>query len=119
MGFGQPSWIAVALLGKEHAPRVRHVRSRTVMYGSTAGPFAGIGGAAMTDFQITALVTDAATLFYADDRPVGWIDTTERPLADEDLEDLRIDQRRTPGLQHPETCPFPMPDPNRGQGTAF
>lgn len=73
MSFGQPSFIAVALLGKELAQRVVSVRSETVTYGSTTGPFLGIGGSAMTLFTITELgLGDDRVLYFADDRFLGW-----------------------------------------------
>lgn len=72
MSYGQPSWIAVHLLGPDLAGSVREVRSESVWYGSTAGPFGGIGGAAMSQFQMTLVVTGERVYVFADERLWGW-----------------------------------------------
>ena len=73
MSFGRPSFVAVALLGHELAQRVVSVRSETATYGSTTGPFLGIGGSAMTSFTITELgLGGDRMLYFADDRFLGW-----------------------------------------------
>jgi hypothetical protein len=43
----------------------RNVASWETWYGSTAGPFPGVGGAAMTMFRLTALHSDDAMLLFA------------------------------------------------------
>lgn len=43
----------------------RSVTSWEIWYGSTAGPFPGIGGAAMTWFRMTALHSEDAMLLFA------------------------------------------------------
>lgn len=43
----------------------RNVASWETMYGSTTGPFGGIGGAAMTMFRMTILHSDTAMLLFA------------------------------------------------------
>jgi hypothetical protein len=46
----------------------RSVTSWETWYGSTAGPFGGIGGRAMTLFRMTALHSDDAMLLFASTR---------------------------------------------------
>lgn len=43
----------------------RSAVSWETLYGSTAGPFGGIGGAAMTWFRMTVLHSDTAMLLFA------------------------------------------------------
>lgn len=43
----------------------RSVASWDALYGSTAGPFPGIGGAAMTSFRMTVLYSEDAMLLFA------------------------------------------------------
>jgi hypothetical protein len=43
----------------------RNVASWKTWYGSTAGPFPGVGGAAMTWFRMTILHSDTAMLLFA------------------------------------------------------
>lgn len=73
MAYGQPSWIARTLVGDDLASSVATVEARTVTYGSTAGPFSGIGGAAMSNFDIALLtLRGGEVLVYADTRLLGW-----------------------------------------------
>lgn len=41
------------------------------LFGSTAGPFKGIGGAAMTWYQLTAVYSDKIIVLFANDRLYG------------------------------------------------
>lgn len=50
------------------------VHSETVLYGSSAGPFGGIGCAAMTSFQMTLIKRGNLCVIFADERPFGWCD---------------------------------------------
>lgn len=111
MGYGSPSFLAVHLLGEAGARSVRRVRSESVLYGSTAGPFGGIGGAAMSWFQMTALTLGSDdTLIFADERLLGWFAPgtfeVDQPL------DMTA---RTEGLRSPETCPYPGPQQPAGE----
>lgn len=65
------------------------VTSSTVHYGSSAGPYGGIGCAAVTPFQITLLKRGNLCVIFSDKRPFGWtsdqgvaatiVDTYHRP----------------------------------------
>jgi hypothetical protein len=52
--------------------------SHSVLYGSTAGPWHGIGGAAMTRFQITTLTQGNLTVVFTDETPFGY--STDRSV---------------------------------------
>ncbi|WP_427007076.1 hypothetical protein [Pseudarthrobacter sp. H2] len=49
----------------------RSVASWETWYGSTAGPFPGVGGAAMTLFRLTVLHSDTAMLLFANEQFYG------------------------------------------------
>lgn len=53
-------------------PNTRHwgltVTSFTVQYPSTSGPYGGLGGAALSDFQMTAIMGTDFLVVFADDR---------------------------------------------------
>lgn len=102
MSFGQPSFIAVGLVGPQAASSYANVESKTVLYGSTAGPFDGIGGAAMTQFTITRMTAGNHEVYFADDRFLGW--RTREPGAEVAAllvyaRDLNTD---------PASCPLPL-----------
>lgn len=60
---------ALARLGLETVSRARASFTNCVtwieMFGSTAGPFSGIGGAAMTSFRLTVVHSPAAMILFA------------------------------------------------------
>lgn len=74
MAFGQPLWIAAHLLGESpEATSIDGVRVSTVLFGTTSGPFEGIGGAAMTPFVMTLLASrDSRVFVFADETLLGW-----------------------------------------------
>lgn len=47
------------------------VHSLPQLFGSTSGPFKGIGGAAMTWYQMTAVYSDKIIVLFANDRLYG------------------------------------------------
>ncbi|WP_422758909.1 hypothetical protein [Paenarthrobacter sp. C1] len=47
------------------------VRSVNQWFGSTAGPFGGVGGAAMTVFRLTVIYSPEIMLLFANDRFYG------------------------------------------------
>lgn len=106
MAFGRPSFIATALLGPELARRVTALRSETAIYGSTSGPFGGMGGSAMTMFTVTEFRIGSAFIYFADDRFLGWTydDSTPReqfPNLSEGMTGLSADKTK---------CPVELPD---------
>ncbi|MBG0738625.1 hypothetical protein IV500_04215 [Paeniglutamicibacter antarcticus] len=86
MAYGRPDFITTRLLDDdtmEHLnhclpdgyrinPRQVRAYSRPTMFGSTAGPWGGIGGAAMTTFQITMLVQGNLAVVFVDEKPFGY-----------------------------------------------
>lgn len=104
MSFGRPSFIATTLLGRTLADKVSAMRSATQTYGSTSGPFGGIGGSAMTTFTITEFRFGGCWVYFADDRFVGWtcrsLDAAVK-FPHIDASDLQAD---------PTTCPVPLLD---------
>lgn len=106
MSFGKPSFIATRLLGTALARRVVSLRSQTQTYGSTTGPWRGIGGAAMTPFQVIEFSLGGdLRLYFADDRFLGW--TEDRDVRAM-FPALTVD---TPGLNtSAATCPYDLPD---------
>lgn len=72
---GEKALRAIVLL--EEADRIpdgtgladfRSMLSWETLYGSTTGPFPGVGGAAMTWFRLTVLVSEHAMLLFASDQ---------------------------------------------------
>lgn len=115
MAYGQPSWIATALIGAEAAARVTQVHSRIVTYPNTAGPRGGIGGSAKTDFTITLLtVRGGDVLAFADTDFVGWAPHVKpadhwNRHSSEIIARLMVDAKfQVDWLAPVETCPHPM-----------
>jgi len=74
MSFGSISWIAEELLVDENERRrVVGVRVESCWYGSTAGPFGGIGGSAMTEFTMTEIILPDRSIVYADKQRMGTV----------------------------------------------
>jgi hypothetical protein len=104
MAFGRPSWIAAELVGQELATQVIATYARTVTYPNTSGPWYGIGGSAMTDFDITLLVMRGGTVVaFADKRVIGW--RPHMPASDL-IERFQTEPLRVDWLEPIETCPF-------------
>ncbi|MEH0110536.1 hypothetical protein V6N00_12570 [Tersicoccus sp. MR15.9] len=77
MAYGQPSFIAVHLLGVDHPdlPHVQQVVSQTAGYPHTAGPHLDrVGGRANSIFTITAITVNRGIVYFADDNYLGWAD---------------------------------------------
>lgn len=110
MSFGKPSWVAVHLLGPDLAVSARDVRSETVWYGTTAGPFGGIGGSAMSQFQMTLLVTDDHVFVFADETLWGWAPAVAaNAIVDVWNDGERGNTTLLRGLLEPAgTCPVPV-----------
>lgn len=51
--------------------KLTSVHSVEQWFGSTAGPFPGLGGAAMTKFRLTILYSDDIMVLFANDRLYG------------------------------------------------
>lgn len=51
--------------------KLTSVHSMDQWFGSTAGPFPGIGGAAMTKFRLTILYSEDIMVLFANDRLYG------------------------------------------------
>jgi hypothetical protein len=66
---------ALAGLGFDAAQREREVFTEYLtwiqMFGSTIGPFQGIGGAAMTNFRLTVVHSPAAMILFANNERFG------------------------------------------------
>ena len=109
MSFSQRSWIAAALLPDDVAEQVVDVRSEMVLYGSNAGPFPGISGAAMTYFQVTAITLPGHLLVFADDRLLGWEADPKALDAFKTVTRLAvIKDVLAEALQPASTCPIPL-----------
>ena len=119
MAFGRPSWVAAALVGPEQATRVTGIHARTVTYGSTAGPFGGMGGAAMSDFDIVALtVRGGDVVVYADDRPLGWVPRAGRQALLDLLAHGQVTARDVqPMSTAPAECVFEPTEPDERADT--
>lgn len=134
MGFGQPSWVATHLLGDDLATYVRDVRVAVATFGSTTGPFSGIGGAAMSDFTMTYLVVAApddyanplsmyantdrgseVTLFFADEQFLGW--STDDWAASLLSLFPRINDQSPLLDTDPGECPIRLPEHITARGT--
>lgn len=117
MSFGHPSFIATHLFGDDVPVGISWVRSETVLFGSTTGPFSGFGGSAMTLFTITEILvrsTDGGPsvgLIFCDETFLGWyaaVASAESDLIRERFPNL---DDRTPGLNtDASTCPVPLPE---------
>lgn len=64
------------------------VHSVPRLYGSTAGPFPGIGGAAMTWFQLTVVYSEDIMVLFANDRFYGVAPFDPMALMHPDPEDF-------------------------------
>lgn len=66
---------ALAGLGIEDSERTLELFTGCItwvtMFGSTTGPFKGIGGAAMTDFRLTVVHSPAAMILFANNERYG------------------------------------------------
>lgn len=66
---------ALAELGIHPLARAREVFTRhqswVELFGSTAGPFLGVGGAAMTNFRLTVVHSPAAMILFANNERYG------------------------------------------------
>lgn len=88
------SFIATHLVGVDAARYVTGLRSQTHLFGSTAGPFDALGGAAMTSIVMTELTFGSKVVFFADDQFLGWADAGS--IAQQRFPALAENQ--TPGL---------------------
>lgn len=81
MAYGKPSWLVAHLMGEEAARQVNAqvVKSTNVLFSSTSGPRGGIGGAAMTMFQMTLIVGKEHVFVFADEELFGWQERTQVP----------------------------------------
>ncbi|HEX9227533.1 MAG TPA: hypothetical protein VF885_12895 [Arthrobacter sp.] len=72
----------------------RSVTSWETLYGSTAGPFPGVGGAAMTWFRMTALHSETAMLLFANDQFYGAAPYDAAALTGKNVEAFELFHRR-------------------------
>lgn len=89
MSLSTAHWIAEQLIGPERAEDVQNTWSRSFLYGTTVGPFDGIGGAAMSTWTITVLSLTRHVEVYADKQLLGTLET--RDLRDFLIEHFTID----------------------------
>lgn len=72
MAFGQVSWVVETLLERQgEREQVVEFKVEEAWYGSTSGPWGGIGGAAMTRFTMTLLTFPEGYVVFADRQRMG------------------------------------------------